>query len=862
MSSQLTTLTTVFNSQDYNTWSKAMRAFLMAQGLWGYCSGDLSEPFEPTEPKEPKPLKSSPSDKEKEKYERYFAFYKGEKAAYDCDLPTFPERKAAWVKANDMALGTITLCLSPALQQHLPLGQTAEDLWDWLKNQFATPSIPTCYRDLKEALSIRFNPAKHPGPQIDRMVVAFNRVSQTVTAGSITVNLTINPVLQGLIVMAAIPPKWEHHVSIICANNDLVELDIETVQDAIVTQYENETNRGGHKGAHNAQKLSAVKQKRGNPHFSQQEHPQQPQAGPSNPNQQQSFRQRGSRGNKGCGGKPNKGKKQADHSHVTSVAAFAAPVFTTDVALPPPSSSTITSFGPGGSTMLWTVYQSPSMSRVDRVYPSVNQALSLLECMDVSPTIQCTKMLEEHFHMLDKQIRARAGFYEDAEDSEDENMSQTVPGCEIFRYAPTDLAEISGESIAHDFEYLTIDSDGIVFDPDILDKENRAPTPPYISPQSVDAELGHSDPEAEAEVAHLLAEEIDIAAEWATKNTYPLLNCQSSNDRIEEAWQCNQDYINHAPTPGLPADFDDGLEEALDWGSSDEEKYAFSSFSTLDANSMTVLDPLSSKGSKGSCNYMSDLAEVCKLYNVNFGVLDVLKCEHKISFTNCAECRQKVSSMWLLDSGASAHFTNNKNDFIKYTPSERQPVRAATHTIWVEGQGTVLLRHYVNGTLVTTRVHPVLYIPAIATRLLSMGEFLQSGLRVKGSSQRITLTHKNKPFVQCKPLIIGQTLYWLDALTTTVEARFIEAIYKVDYDLMHRCLGHPSNEVLRRAKEHTKGFPDGISIPTTSKVCPGCAQGKMPTASHPPSDTRATEVFTWIHSDLKSFPEPSYHKYK
>ena len=90
-------------------------------------------------------------------------------------------------------------------------------------------------------------------------------------------------------------------------------------------------------------------------------------------------------------------------------------------------------------------------------------------------------------------------------------------------------------------------------------------------------------------------------------------------------------------------------------------------------------------------------------------------------------------------------------------------------------------------------------------------------------------------------------------LTTTVEAHFIETIYKVDYDLMHCCLGHPSKEVLKQAKDHTKGFPDGISIPTTSKVCPGCVQGKMPAASHPPSDTQATEAFKWIHSDLKSF---------
>ena len=61
--------------------------------------------------------------------------------------------------------------------------------------------------------------------------------------------------------------------------------------------------------------------------------------------------------------------------------------------------------------------------------------------------------------------------------------------------------------------------------------------------------------------------------------------------------------------------------------------------------------------------------------------------------------------MWLLDSGASAHFTYNKNDFIEYTSfseSERVPVRTAAHQIFVEGTGTVLLQHYINGSPATT----------------------------------------------------------------------------------------------------------------------------------------------------------------
>jgi hypothetical protein len=152
----------------------------------------------------------------------------------------------------------------------------------------------------------------------------------------------------------------------------------------------------------------------------------------------------------------------------------------------------------------------------------------------------------------------------------------------------------------------------------------------------------------------------------------------------------------------------------------------------------------------------------------------------------------------------------------------------------------------------------------MSTRLLSMGAFLQQGMRVMGNAHHITLYHQIQSYVQCKPIMNGHPLYWLDAQSTPVEAQSAEMplIYKVDYDLMHRRLGHPSKEVLRHAKDHTKGFPDGIKIPANSGLCPGCAQGKMPAASHPPSDTRAIAPFQRIHSDLKSFPIPSYHKYK
>jgi transposase InsO family protein len=79
---------------------------------------------------------------------------------------------------------------------------------------------------------------------------------------------------------------------------------------------------------------------------------------------------------------------------------------------------------------------------------------------------------------------------------------------------------------------------------------------------------------------------------------------------------------------------------------------------------------------------------------------------------------------------------------------------------------------------------------------------------------------------------------------------------------MHKHLGHPSRDVLQHSKDNTKGFPEGVSIPNKLPVCPGCAKGKMPAATHPPSTSCATATFQRIHSDLKSFLVESYHRYK
>src|SRR6266702_843609 len=293
MSSQLTSLVPVFDGSNWSTWSKAMTAFFMSQGLWGYVAGTIPVPV----------IAAGPP-------------------------PVTAADVALWNKNDEMARGNLTLRLSPAVQQAVA-GNTSQILWDAIKDRYGVVSMPRIYKDFKEAISIRFNPNQHPTPQFEKMAVAFARLGAvTVGTGVNQTTLAITPQLQALIALSALPTKWENLIPIICAGVAIADLKLDDVASQVIGQFETETNCGQHKAAQSAQKISAIKCKHSDPCFTKQGNQQQHQQpsstfGPSN--QQQPHRQHG-----GCGSGKGKGKgKQHDgahqHSHIASVTALTPP---------------------------------------------------------------------------------------------------------------------------------------------------------------------------------------------------------------------------------------------------------------------------------------------------------------------------------------------------------------------------------------------------------------------------------------------------------------------------------------------------------------------------------------------------------
>jgi hypothetical protein len=261
-----------------------------------------------------------------------------------------------------------------------------------------------------------------------------------------------------------------------------------------------------------------------------------------------------------------------------------------------------------------------------------------------------------------------------------------------------------------------------------------------------------------------------------------------------------EDWVFEEASPASPYD------EPLDWGSDEdlEECVALPFLYPMFTKPPALLQRPSVRRWLWDGNCRVAAMDLRALLTVNN-----LDCEHGQSFAQCNCCKgksaSKMGTLWLLDSGASLHFMHDFNDFIEYEtakPADWMPVRTVLDIIHVKGKGAVLLEHKVNNKLVQTRLYPVHYIPKISTCLISMGQFLNDSLSIKGDARHISLYDKTRPMLTCKLISFSQNVYWLDASVTDVQvkASIFNTIYLADYDLLHRRLGHPSKNILSNAK--------------------------------------------------------------
>ena len=179
-----------------------------------------------------------------------------------------------------------------------------------------------------------------------------------------------------------------------------------------------------------------------------------------------------------------------------------------------------------------------------------------------------------------------------------------------------------------------------------------------------------------------------------------------------------------------------------------------------------------------------------------------LQCSH-----GC-DCKTDGTKEWLIDSGASEHFTYDINNFVDYEVLKNHSlVKTANSTAEVRGRGTVIL---VLTTGEFVRISLVYHIPTLSCQLLAMGNFLQSGYTSTGNNKSIRIMKGSKSFLTFNPRREKDSLYIIKSYTPNeMDIHMaLNTIYGVDYDVIHRRLAHPSKEVLLKARKHLKDFPE------------------------------------------------------
>jgi len=360
-------------------------------------------------------------------------------------------------------------------------------------------------------------------------------------------------------------------------------------------------------------------------------------------------------------------------------------------------------------------------------------------------------------------------------------------------------------------------------------------------------------------MAELAKEQRDPRKRPRTENNYPRGRAQGLEARI---------------TAAPPKEKEDDLEEVVSLGGTEDEEmpdfgssdiYGDPSFEGPynqgdDDGDIEIAElagiaywqvPPTSLVTRESNNIQTDvdISPVCNMMLISC-------CSHKT-----CECHNVETKDWMIDSGASLHFTGEIDDFVDYTEiNHKFGVSTANSSATVVGKGTIILMLDSGSTI---RLQPVYHVPGLTSRLLSMGTFLAQGFQAIGTQSFIRIVRAGQPFLTFVPRYEGDSIYVIRSLAAK-EAELhsaVETVYKIDYEIMHKRMAHPSKDVIIHARKHLKDFPE-VEVPSKENLCPGCAQGKMSNRPFPANPRRANAPFELIHSDLKSFPIESYRRFK
>lgn len=204
----------------------------------------------------------------------------------------------------------------------------------------------------------------------------------------------------------------------------------------------------------------------------------------------------------------------------------------------------------------------------------------------------------------------------------------------------------------------------------------------------------------------------------------------------------------------------------------------------------------------------------------------------------------KNDNGWYIDSGASMHLTMHRDWLYDEIPPPVSTIKVADDKkLTVKACGKVNL-HVMNKSSKSEMisVHNVLYVPELATNLLSVSQIIHNGCQVKFNKEGCKIYNKTGQQVAHAKLM--NNMYRLN--TQSVSAYILSVPRESDPYLWHQRMAHLNFEDLNKLSEST-----GVKVENKDKVvCISCMEGKQTRNPFPSEGSRAKGLLELIHSDV------------
>ncbi|KAF8660464.1 hypothetical protein AX16_001623 [Volvariella volvacea WC 439] len=314
---------------NYREWADSIKAFLHSQGFWQLVVGNEVM------------VEEVPDDNDNHREHQN------------------------WVNRDDQALGCITLRVTDNLKYLIKDNDTSHTAWTQLAEKFGTLNAVIVFGDFHKAMNFRISGNDNPESECQMLATYFRRLHNN--------DVIIPKFIQAMMLLAAIPQKWDNVSMTLLAQYDMDGLTFDIVNAAIVAEYNRKSNVTN--GTPQAKKILAVKHKEGDSKWKEQK---------SSGNSDKKSNKHGK-----CSGKHrNKGdkKKNKDNSHLHAHSHLASAVYVLDTF--PDSTPTTTSnkiISPAAHSLLERIHDAPAQAYTGQchhrsVFPIVNAAHTLAEC--------------------------------------------------------------------------------------------------------------------------------------------------------------------------------------------------------------------------------------------------------------------------------------------------------------------------------------------------------------------------------------------------------------------------------------------------------------------------------------------------